>query len=227
MPPSTERRHRRIEVYLPAQCRVVGPKGPHGHMEGKTRYLSPGGAMLLLPAPLPRHTRLMARLGGGPELRSQVVWDGQFLRTSLGAVRAHGIAFTRVLDVPTVTQILKGMARQRHLRVPTRFPVVYDHLEKQGRGTCFNLSQGGMFIGTTDLVCAGDEVIVRVTIPGNRDAFAVWSRVMWTNTVEGENAFPAGMGVRFLELGPAEVISLSTLLQKLRSKTVPLDPQAR
>lgn len=221
MQPATERRHCRIEVYLPVQCSVVGPKGSHAHMEGKTRYLSPGGAMLLLPAALPVHTRLVARLGAGPELRSRVVWAGQIFRTHLGAVKGHGIAFTRELDAPAVTQILKGVERQRHLRAPVRFPVVYDHLEKQGRGTCLNVSRSGMFIGTTDLLCAGDEVIVRMTSPGKRDSLSVWSRVMWTNTVDGDNVFPAGMGVRFLELGPAEVTYLSTLLERLQSKTTP------
>jgi len=47
---------------------------------------------------------------------------------------------------------------------------------------------------------------------------------MWTNPLEGGNFFPAGMGVRFLELGPAEATHLSTLLEDLRSKTAPLGP---
>lgn len=223
-----ERRHRRIEVYLPVQCSVFGPKGPQVHMEGKTRYLSPGGAMLLLPAPVPLHTRLIVRLGEGPELRSRIVWTGQVFRTDLGAVKGHGIAFTRDLDAPALAQVLQRAERQSHMRVPTRFPVVYDHLEKQGRGTCFNVSQSGMFIATTDdMVSAGEEMIVRLTPPKIADSFSLWSRVMWTNALEGDNFFPAGMGVRFLELGPTEVTHLSTLLEKVRSKTAPLGPTGR
>ena len=222
-----ERRHRRIEVYLAAQCAVFGPKGPQVPMEGKTRYLSPGGAMLLLPVPIPLHTRLMVRLGEGSELRSRVVWTGQVFRTDLGAVKGHGIAFTRDLDAPTLKQILHSAQRQRTVRVPTRFPVAYDHLEKQGRGTCFNLSQSGMFIGTTDPVPVGEDMIVRVSAPGIQDAFSLWSRVMWTNALEGQNFFPAGMGVRFLELGPTEVTHLSTLLEKARSKSASLGPTGR
>lgn len=223
----TERRHPRIEVYLPAQCTVFGPKGPQVPMEGKTRYLSPGGAMLLLPIPIPLHTRLMVRLGEGPELRSRVVWTGQVFRTDLGAVKGHGIAFTRDLDAPTLKQILHSAQKQRTVRVPARFPVAYDHLEKQGRGTCFNLSKSGMFIATTDLVSVGEEMIVRVTAPGIRDALSLWSRVMWTNSLEGGNFFPAGMGVRFLELGATEVTHLSALLEKARPNTAPLSPPGR
>ena len=219
-----ERRHRRIEVFLPAQCTVFAPQVPQEPMEGKTRSLSPGGVMLLLPAPLPLHTRLMVRLGEGPDLRSRVVWAGHVFRTHLGAVRAHGIAFTRDLDASALKQILRAARKQNHLRIPARFPVAYDNLEKQGRGTCFNLSHTGMFIGTTGLVCPGEELIVRVAAPGIRDSFSVWSRVMWTNPLEGGNFFPAGMGVRFLELGPAEATHLSTLLEDLRSKTAPLGP---
>jgi len=219
-----ERRHHRIEVYLPAQCTVFAPQVPQEPMEGKTRSLSPGGAMLLLPAPLPLHTRLVVRLGEGPDLRSRVVWAGHVFRTHLGAVRAHGIAFTRNLDASALKQILRATRKQNHLRIPARFPVACDNLEKQGRGTCFNLSQTGMFIGTTDLVCPGEELIVRVAAPGIRDSFSLWSRVMWTNPLEGGNFFPAGMGVRFLELGPAEATHLSTLLENLRSKTAPPGP---
>lgn len=219
MQPPAERRHRRIEVYLPAQCTVFAPQGPGEQLEGKTRSLSPGGAMLLLQAPLPLHTRLMVRLGEGPDLRSRVVWAGQVFRTALGAVRGHGIAFTRDLDAPAIKQILDRARKQRHLRISARIPVVYDHLEKQGRGTCFNVSQSGMFIGTTDPMSAGEELIVRVAAPGSRDACSLWSRVIWTNPLEGDNFFPAGMGVRFLELGSAEATFLSTLLEKLKSKT--------
>lgn len=227
MQPSAERRHRRIEVYLPAQCTVFAPQGPQKPMEGKTRSLSPGGAMLLLPAPLPLDTRLVVRLGEGPDVRSRVVWAGHVFRTHLGAVRGHGIAFTRDLDAPALTQILRGARKQSHLRTPARFPVVYDNLEKQGKGTCFNLSQSGMFISTTDPVCPGEDMIVRVAVPGIRDSFSLWSRVMWINPLEGGNFFPAGMGVRFLELGPAEAMHLSTVLENLRSKTAPPDPASR
>lgn len=216
-----DRRHPRIEAYLPAQCTVFMPGAPRTCLEGKTHDISPGGAMLLLPTCLPLHTKLTARLGEGPELRSQVVWAGQVLLTHLGTVTAHGIAFTRDLDASVLKQILNGSQRQRHCRVSTRFPVEYNDLEKSGIGTCLNMSQGGMFIATTDPVCAGQDLLVHVSPPGLMHTFSLWSRVVWTNHLGSENSFPAGIGVRFLKMSPSEAAHLSDLLETLQSKSIP------
>lgn len=73
-----DRRHPRIEAFLPAQCAIFS-RGILGlrrtPIERKTRYVSPGGAMLLLPTSLSLHSRLTVRLGEGPEVRARVVLD--------------------------------------------------------------------------------------------------------------------------------------------------------
>lgn len=216
-----ERRHPRIEAFLPAQCTTFVLAIPRTRVEGKTRYVSPGGAMLLLPTSLPLHTRLTVRLGEGPEIRGRVVWAGQVFRTNLGMVKGHGIAFNRDLITPVLQQIISGGRRQHHPRMSARFPVAYDHQERVGRGTCLNLSENGMFIGTTNPLCAGQDFLMRVTPPGLRHSLSLSSRVVWTNPLESTNPFPAGMGVRFVDLGSTEAMHLSTVLEQLRSRTAP------
>lgn len=210
------RRYPRIEAYVPAQCTVSIPGVPSTSIEGKTHDLSPGGAMLLLPTCLPPHTRLTVRLAARPELRGQIAWAGKVLLTDLGAVIGHGVAFTRDLDVPAFKEILHGMQRQRHVRVPARFPVEYSDLEKSGTGTCLNMSQTGMFIATPEPLCVGQDILVHIAPPGLHHIFSLWSRVIWSNHLENTNSFPAGFGVRFAKLRAAEVTNLSTLLEELQ-----------
>jgi uncharacterized protein (TIGR02266 family) len=225
---SAYRRYPRIEVYVPAQCTIFAPSVPPTSLKGKTRDVSPGGALVLLSTCLPRLTRLKIRLGDGPEIRSQVAWAGKVLLTDLGTVTGHGVAFTRDLDVSGLRQILNGRQRQRHERVATRFPVEYTDLERPATGTCLNLSQNGMFIATPEPLCPGQDLLVHVAPPGLMHIFSLWSRVVWTNRLENTNSYPAGFGVRFLRLQQTEKTHLSAMLDELqfRSDSVaPVSPE--
>ncbi len=213
---SAYRRYPRIEVYVPAQCTVFAPGAPPKYIQGKTRDVSPGGALVLLSTCLPRLTRLMVRLGEGPEIRSQVTWGGKVLLTDLGTVTGHGVAFTRDLDVPRLKQVLNGRKRQRHARISTRFPVEYTDLERSAVGTCLNLSQSGMFIATPEPLCPGQDVLLHVAPPELMHIFSLWSRVVWTNRLQSTNSFPAGFGVRFLRLQRTEATHLSALVEELQ-----------
>ena len=211
-----DRRHPRIEVYLPAQCTVFAPGMPETRLEGKTRQVSFSGAMLLLRTPVPINTRLTVRLGEGPELRSRVVWIGKALRTDLGSVFGHGIAFLRDVEGAVLQAMLRSRRQQRHRRLPTRFQVAYDHEETSGTGACLNLSQGGMFIHTPVPARPGADLLLRLALPEPLPSLSLWGQVVWNNPVRSLNDFSAGMGVRFAELGPMEVEQLTALLDALR-----------
>lgn len=210
------RRYPRIEVYLPARCTVVAPGMAETRLEGKTRQVSFGGAMLLLRTPLPVQTRLLVRLGDGPELQSRVVWIGQANRTDLGSVFGHGIAFAENLEGPVLQALLKNRRQQRHRRLPARFQVAYDHEEASGTGTCLNVSQGGMFIHTLVPVRPGQDLRLRLVPPEPLASFSLQGQVAWNNRVKGFSDFAAGMGVRFAEVGATEVEQLAALCDALR-----------
>lgn len=216
---SAYRRYPRVEVYIPVQCTIFAPGAPPMSLEGKTRDVSPGGALVLLSTCLPRLTRLKIRLGDGPEIRSQVAWAGKVLLTDLGTVTGHGVAFTRDLEVSDLKQILNGRQRQRHARVSTRFPVEYTDLERSATGTCLNLSQNGMFIATPDPLCPGQDLLVHVAPPGLMHIFSLWGRVVWANHLENTNTYPAGFGVRFLKLQQTEKTHLSAMLDELQFRS--------
>lgn len=211
-----DRRYPRIEVYLPVRCTVVAPGMPETRLEGKTRQVSFGGAMLLLRTPLPVQTRLLVRLGDGPELRSRVVWIGNAIRTDLGSVFGHGVAFAENLEGPVLQAMLKNKRQQRHRRLPARFQVAYDHEETSGTGTCLNLSQTGMFIHTLTPAGPGQDLRLGLTPPEPLASFSLRGQVVWNNPVKGFSDFAAGMGLRFAEASPMEVEQLAALCEALR-----------
>ncbi|MFQ5990166.1 MAG: PilZ domain-containing protein [Candidatus Methylomirabilales bacterium] len=211
----TMRRHPEIEAYLPVHCTVLEAAGRETPIEGKTQIISPGGALLLIQKALSLETRLLFCLGNGLDVQSRVVRTGQAFPTDLGVARSHGIAFDQELDASVLDHVLKGWRGQHHPRLPARIPVEYVHRETSGTGTCLNLSQSGMFIGTTHPICAGQDLILHVRSTENRNSFTIPGRVVWTNPLEGTNFFHVGMGVQFLTLGPTEQMHLCALLDKL------------
>ena len=208
-------RHHQIEAYLPVRCTILEAVGCGAQIEGKSQIVSPGGALLLMQSSLPLETRLLVGLGDGLDVQSRVVRTGQVFPTDLGVLRSHGIAFEQVLETSTLIHVLKGIRGQHHPRLPARIPVEYVHQDTSGTGTCLNLSQGGMFIGTTHPICAGQDLILYVKSRENRNSFTVPGRVVWTNPLESTNFFHVGMGVQFLTLGPTEQMHLCALLDKL------------
>ena len=217
-----DRRHPRIEAFLPAQCAIFS-QGLFGvrrtPIEGKTRYVSPGGAMLLLPISLPLYSRLTVCLGKGVEVRARVVWTENVFRTDLGMVKGHGIAFMRDLDTATLKHIINGEQKQREPRILARLPVTYEYQDRAITGTCLNLSQSGMFIGTPYPLRTGEELFMHIAFAGLRQPISLASQVVWSNPLESSNAFAAGMGVRFMEMESMEAMHLSTLLEQLRPRT--------
>ena len=207
--------HPQIEAYLPVHCTILEGGDHRAHIEGKSQIVSPKGVLLLMQSSLPLETRLLVGLGDGLDVQSRVVKTGQAFPTDLGMLRSHGIAFDQELETSALVHVLKGGRGQHHPRLAARIPVEYVHQDRSGRGTCLNLSQGGMFIGTTHPICAGQDLILHVKSRENENSFTVPGRVVWTNPLECTNFFHVGMGVQFLTLGPTEQMHLCALLDKL------------
>ena len=64
------------------------------------------------------------------------------------------------------------------------------------------ISGSGIFLKTQMLLSEGSMLTLRVALPGLKGAFTVLGKVV--RTVKGGLFSPAGMGIRFLDLRPAE-----------------------
>ena len=76
-----------------------------------------------------------------------------------------------------------------------------------------NISGGGICIRTAKPLPLNSQVQLRFTLPGMPDLFEVKGLVVWTNPYGSQTAFPTGMGIKFLELGPNEKKTIDEFVQ--------------
>lgn len=91
-------------------------------------------------------------------------------------------------------------------RVPTRLAIRYD-LENSKILSDFsvNLSSGGVFLETADIIPMGTIMTLEFQVPGDYAAISCKGRVAWVNAHGSKIKpdFPAGIGLQFLDLsGP-------------------------
>lgn len=207
------RRDPRFEAHLPVQC-TVNNSNTRQVYRGTTSYIAQGGVTLLLPLCLPSGLKVWVQISDLPQRPAEIAWSGKAQRTDLGAVNAHGVVFQEALEAPLVDQLVKKAHRQRHPRVPVKFPVEYMRDDRSASGTCLNLSLGGMFINTIRPMSPRSEILLTFALPEQEGPLWVKARVIWTNLPPNDNYFPVGMGVEFQELDPQDMKRLSIFLEQ-------------
>jgi uncharacterized protein (TIGR02266 family) len=85
-----------------------------------------------------------------------------------------------------------------------------------------NLSSGGIFIETNNLLPKDESLFVEFMLPNKDYIISCRSRVAWTNKPEGEKAsqLPSGMGLQFIDLPIEDVRTLRGYLD--RTSVVPV-----
>jgi hypothetical protein len=92
--------------------------------------------------------------------------------------------------------------QRRHARYPIDCPLFFsvkgtaETRAEPREGLAKDVAIGGMFVETAEPAAFGDEVIVRVLLPGAAEEVSLPGRVRWVG--------PGGMGVQFGLLGAAE-----------------------
>ena len=101
--------------------------------------------------------------------------------------------------------------RRRHRRVTTELPVRISTIEadrdpwtgrpffRASQETCANLSRGGAFVRTGELLEPGRRVLLEISLPNGSQVEAI-GRVAWTKrTLEQRSAeIDTGVGIEFL-----------------------------
>jgi uncharacterized protein (TIGR02266 family) len=96
---------------------------------------------------------------------------------------------------------MKHENREFH-RAPLSTPVKFFEWGRSVAADAIEISGSGIFLKTQVLLSEGSMLTLRVTLPGLKQAFTVLGKVV--RTVKGGLFAPAGMGIRFLDLRPAE-----------------------
>ena len=111
-------------------------------------------------------------------------------------------------------------------RKSPRLAVNYDITCKNGaktfRGRMTNLSHGGMYIETENVLTEGTKVDIAVTTKRS-GCFELFGKVAWTymksNASQRDNS--SGMGIKFLEQDPALKNAVNSLAGSLSSALAP------
>ncbi|WP_394836046.1 PilZ domain-containing protein [Pendulispora rubella] len=100
------------------------------------------------------------------------------------------------------------MELRRTPRAPIDLVVEFVSKAKEAErrtGRAKDISLGGMFVETVDPPAFGAEVVVELTLPGQRSAFALPGVVRWTH--------PDGMGVQFRTLSARETFAITEIVR--------------
>ncbi len=95
---------------------------------------------------------------------------------------------------------------RRHQRAPIDVPVqfVIKGTQERQAGQAKDISLGGMYVETPHTPKFGAEVLVHVTLPGQKAAFALPGVVRWVRAGEG-------MGIQFGLIGARETHAITEL----------------
>ncbi len=97
-----------------------------------------------------------------------------------------------------------GAERRADPRADVNLEVRYRSAQDFMLAYAKNISGGGICIRTAKPLPLNSEVQVRFSLPGIPTPFEIKGLVVWTNPYASQTAFPTGMGIKFLELGPDE-----------------------
>jgi uncharacterized protein (TIGR02266 family) len=97
-------------------------------------------------------------------------------------------------------------------RIALDAPVRLRQRRREWHGTARNLSRGGVFVESAELLQARAELELALELPETPLALAMTAQVIWTRPLRDDS--PAGMGLRFLGLDRPSVRRLSEYIEE-------------
>ncbi len=117
---------------------------------------------------------------------------------------------------------------RRKPRITYQVPVgVYDVGREQALSvSSINVSQGGMFVDTTESLAIGTELICNLPLGIGNDALRVRGRVAWLREQQTKDVHrPVGMGIEFVDLSDEESGQLSEIVGAKEETSYPVQMQ--
>jgi hypothetical protein len=117
--------------------------------------------------------------------------------------------------------------RRRHRRIDTALPVRISTIEadrdpwtgrpyfRTSQETCANLSRGGAFVRTGELLDPGKRVLLEIALPDGSQVEAI-GRVAWTRRLLEQRAseIEAGVGIEFLGGASSQLSALADFVAR-------------
>lgn len=136
----------------------------------------------------------------------------QCLEANCDALLAKPLAYERLSGI--VTRFLFG-TKSVIPRIDVRLPVRYGTPRHESSDDySVDLSTGGIFLESSKIVPVGTPLDVSFTLPDNGTTIACTAQVAWLNgpPMRRQPLLPAGMGLRFLDIGNHEINAIRVFL---------------
>ncbi len=155
----------------------------------------------------PEGAMLVALLDGTRDL-DQVLADGPFdAWTTLKVLH-------RLLAVGALEPPAPGSDRRGGPRLKADGPIEYRVVRPPQSAPTFNLSTWGVFIRTPTPNEVGERLLLGFPLPDREDRLRVMGQVVWRNA-DPSKWGGAGMGVKFLDLLPADHVAIERYLAQV------------
>ena len=115
-----------------------------------------------------------------------------------------------------------GEDKRKDPRADVRIEIQYQTDQEFLAAYTKNISGGGVFIRTSHPLQLNQTVALRFTLPGINCQFEIGGLVVWANS-SPRSAFPAGMGVKFMEITPADSSAVATFVKNAGGEATGLD----
>jgi type IV pilus assembly protein PilZ len=115
-----------------------------------------------------------------------------------------------------------GEENRKDPRAEVRIEIQYHTGQEFLAAYTKNISGGGVFIRTSQPLPLNQAVALRFTLPGINRQFEIGGLVVWANS-SPRSAFPAGMGVKFMEITPADSSAVAAFVKNAGGEGSGLD----
>lgn len=118
-----------------------------------------------------------------------------------------------LLEEGDIMKTHKGRERRRHPRVKLRIEVSYQKMDSYLQRFTENISEGGCFIETDEVLPPRTEVPLEFSFPNHPEPLVIIGEVVWV--VEGTHS---GMGIQYKKMPPDAQKVLREVVQSRMSQ---------
>jgi uncharacterized protein (TIGR02266 family) len=83
-------------------------------------------------------------------------------------------------------------------------------------GLTMNMSDGGLFVATHNIVPVGTQLVLNMVLPFETEPIILLSEVRWTRPYSGQDDVPPGLGLRFVELDAGALAKIKRFVATVR-----------
>ena len=83
-------------------------------------------------------------------------------------------------------------------------------------GLTMNMSDGGVFVATHNVVSVGTVLVLHLLLPFEKEPVITLAQVRWTRPYSGQPDVPPGLGLQFVDTDPQSLAKIKRFVATMR-----------